>query len=399
MEPYLQKLASKRQSVGRQKQAASSIGHYYELMRNWPAARGGNGAEEVGGKQWDDSYDKLKEEILVRQYSRKTLQTYRTWIRQFQQYLGDKEPARIDSDDARRFLSHLAVKRKVAASTQNQAFNALLFLYRHVLKTEYDLGDKVVRARRTKYIPVVLSRAEIDTVIKRLFSPYDLVVQMLYGCGLRLFECLNLRLHCLNFDEAIITVHDGKGKKDRTVPMPRTLIPALNGQMEAVKRLHEQDLKDGFDGVFMPGALNRKWRTAAQELIWQWVFPAKTLTLVPEANERRRYHLHETHVQKALRRTVRSAGIPKRVTAHTFRHSFASHLLRANFDIRTIQQLLGHSDVRTTMIYTHTVESRTIKEVASPLDFPASAWKGFSANDSTNIANTTAGSTKATATS
>ena len=155
--------------------------------------------------------------------------------------------------------------------------------------------------------------------------------------------------------------------------MPRTLIPGLNGQIEAVKRLHAQDVRDEFDGVFMPGALNRKWPTASREFIWQWVFPGKKLTLVPEANERRRYHLHETHVQKALRRAVKAAQIPKRVTAHTFRHSFASHLLRANFDIRTIQQLLGHSDVRTTMIYTYTVESRTIKELASPLDFSATA--------------------------
>ncbi|MBL7189365.1 MAG: integron integrase [Phycisphaerae bacterium] len=267
------------------------------------------------------------------------------------------------------FLTFLAVKRKVAASTQNQAFNALLFLFRHVLKKEYGDFRDVPRAKRKPYIPVVLSRDEIDRIVEHLEYPYDLVVQLLYGCGLRLFECMNLRIQCFNFDAGILTVHDGKGKKDRTVPLPISIYPELKEQVEAVKRRHQSDLADGYAGVFLPGLLDKKYKNAAKELIWQWFFPAKTLTYVPDEKQHRRYYLHETHVQKALKKAVAKAQICKRVTTRTFRHSFASHLLQANYDIRTIQELLGHSDIKTTMIYTHTVQSRTIKDSKSPLDF------------------------------
>jgi integron integrase len=369
LEHFLQKLAEKHQSPQRQEQAAASIALYYDLVRTWASAPEANAAAEAARAPWDTCYKRLKEEIRLRQYSRKTLQTYATWLRQFQLFLDGKAPSALDSDDARRFLTHLAVKKRVAASTQDQAFNALLFLYRHILKVDYELRDTVVRARRTKYIPVVLSRAEIDAVVAKLPDPYDLVALLLYGCGLRLGECLALRVHCLNFDAGVLTIHDGKGRKDRTVPLPKALCPALKAQLQQVQALHDQDLAQDYAGVFMPTALTRKWKNAAREYIWQWFFPARTLTLVPEQNERRRYHLHESEMQKALRKAVRSAKIPKRVTCHTFRHSFASHLLRANFDIRAIQQLLGHSDLRTTMIYTHTVKSRTLKELTSPMDF------------------------------
>lgn len=179
---------------------------------------------------------------------------------------------------------------------------------------------------------------------------------------------MKLRVHCFNFDHEVLTVHDGKGKKDRTVPLPRVLMDDLQRQMDRVIGLHEQDLKNGYAGVFMPDRLESKYPNAPKELIWQWFFPAKELTLVPETGEYRRYHLHETHVQKAIRRAVRTSKILKRASAHTFRHSFASHLLAANQDIRTIQELLGHSSVRTTMIYTHTIASKTVKEARSPLD-------------------------------
>jgi len=367
--PFLQKLAEKKQAPARQQQAAASVELYYDLIKTWISAPEANPAVETARAPWDVCYQRLKEEVKLRQYSPKTFKTYATWSGQFQAFLGNKAPGDVNSEDARRFLTHLAVNRRVGASTQNQAFNALLFLYRHVLKTEYELGDTVVRARRTRYIPVVLSRAEVDAVISRLKNPYGLAVQLLYGCGLRLAECLNLRVQCFNFEQAILTVHDGKGRKDRTVPLPKALLPALLEHLEKVKRLHDLDLQAGYDGVFMPGAMDRKWKGAAKEYIWQWFFPAKTLTLVPQENETRRYHMHESELQKVLRHAVRMAKIPKRVTCHTFRHSFASHLLRANYDIRTIQQLLGHSDIRTTMIYTHTVKSRTLKEMTSPLDF------------------------------
>lgn len=330
---------------------------------------------------WDDCYKALKEEIALRHYSPKTLKTYRGWISQFQKWLGEKLPEDVDSADARGFLSHLAVEKNVAASTQNQAFNALLFLFRHILKREYDIGDNVPRARRTKYIPVVLSRKEVDMIIDKLRIPYRLIVELLYGCGLRMSECINLRVNDLNFDECIITVHRGKGGKDRTVPLPRVLIPELHKQLEVVEALLKEDLSDGFAGTFMPNALGRKLRSVAKDIGWQWLFPASMLTLIPKDNEYRRYHIHETKLQKALRSAVIRSDVKKRVTCHTFRHSFASHLLRANYDIRTIQQLLGHSDVKTTMIYTHTVRSRTMKEIESPLDFPVGVvetLEGFS---------------------
>jgi integron integrase len=243
------------------------------------------------------------------------------------------------------------------------------FVYRHVLKNEFKKIDGVVRAKRKPYIPVVLSRDEIDTVLKHLEPPYNLVVKLLYGCGLRLFECLGLRVHCMNFDAGVLTVHDGKGQKDRTVPLPDSILPELRRHLELLKELHVRDLARGYGGVFLVNALEQKYKNAAREFIWQWFFPAKQLTYENKAGEYRRYHLHGTHVQKAIKEAVRKSRIPKRATAHTLRHSFASHLLQANYDIRTIQELLGHSDVRTTMIYTHTVKSRTLKEATSPLDF------------------------------
>jgi len=261
------------------------------------------------------------------------------------------------------------VECRVSASSQNQAFNALLFLYRHVLKADFGDQSDNVRAKRTRYIPVVLSRDEVNFVLDNLDYPYDLVVKILYGCGLRLFECMKLRLHNFNLDAGILTIHDGKGKKDRTVPLPKSIVQDIRKQLSHVMELHEKDLSNGYAGTFVDGLLEKKYKNIGKELIWQWFFPAKTLTLVPEEGEYRRYHLHESHVNKALRRAVRKAKILKRVSSHTFRHSFATHLLQANYDIRTIQEMLGHGDVRTTMIYTHCVPSKTVKEAKSPLDF------------------------------
>lgn len=413
LEPFLAKLEEKHQSAVRRAQALASISLYYDLLSggagDFAAAAGiepppdfdsdsdlesgpesgfmagsRSGAEaklvsdsdsnaknvsEAEEKSWDLAFAQIADEIRIRQYSPKTLKTYRAWLRQFRTFLRDKDLSSVSSDDARAFLSYLATERQVAASTQNQAFNALLFFYRHVLKLDYDLKDKVVRARTKRSIPVVLSRGEVDEVLAQLKGQHNLAIKLLYGCGLRLSECLNLRVHSFNFDQAILTVHDGKGKKDRTVPLPRSLFEELKNQLSVVKALHEKDLAADYDGVFMPGALTRKWKNAAREFVWQWFFPAKILTLVVQDNERRRYHMHETELQKALRKACRKTSLTKRVTCHTFRHTFASHLLRANYDLRTIQQLLGHSDIRTTMIYTHTVKSRSLTESLSPLDF------------------------------
>ncbi len=381
---FVAKLKSKKQSAFQQNQAQKAVNLYYSGIKNktlvpisakeHPApadlvmeeSESSDIAEE--NNPWNISISKLKDEILTRHYSKKTLKAYSLWAEKLRYFAKDKVPNTLAIDDVKEFLTFLAVKKKVSASSQNQAFNALLFYFRHVLKKEFGKMEGIVRAKRKPYIPVVLSRDEVDRVISCLNYPYDLVVKLLYGCGLRLAECMKLRMKDFNFDHSLITVHDGKGKKDRTVPIPDAIRGQLERQIHHVSDVHEGDLKEGYSGVFMPNRLEVKYKNAPKELAWQWFFPAKELTFVAEDNEYRRYHLHETHVQKAIKRAVRKSKIIKRTTAHTFRHSFASHLLQANYDIRTIQELLGHSDVRTTMIYTHTVKSKTLKEIKSPLD-------------------------------
>ena len=377
---FVKKLREKRQNDQQQKQAAHAISIFYEIGR-LKSNKKISSREKIGvsptkkehlkptGADWKPVYDNLYAEIKIRHYSPKTLRAYKGWLRQFQNYSQSKDPGSLSSTDVKDFLTFLAVKKKVSASSQNQAFNALLFLFRHVLKKEFGEIKDIPRAKRKPYIPVVLSRDEIDRIISNLSSPFDLIVKLLYGCGLRLFECMNLRVGCFNFDTGILTVHDGKGKKDRTVPLPETLISELKDHLETVIALHQKDLASEYAGSFLPDLLGKKYKNAANELVWQWFFPAKKLTFVPDEKVFRRYHLHETHLQKQIKKAVNKAKIPKRASAHTFRHSFASHLLQANYDIRTIQELLGHSDVRTTMIYTHTIKSQTKKEAKSPLDF------------------------------
>ena len=320
-------------------------------------------------KGWNEAFNDLHGLIKIKHYSRKTLSAYTNWLKKFQGFTHNKDIHSLSPSDVKEFLEYLAVKRKVSASTQNQAFNALLFFYRHIIKKEFGDQKNNLRAKRKQYIPVVLSREEVGLIIEHLSYPYDLVVKLLYGCGLRLFECLNLRVNNFNYDAGILTVHDGKGKKDRTVPLPESILPELKAHLERVKNLHKRDLAYNYDGAFMFDVIEKKYKNCAKELIWQWFFPAKQLTTVPDTKELKRYHIHETRIQVALRNTVKKSQICKRVTAHTFRHSFATHLLQANYDIRTIQELLGHSDVKTTMIYTHCIKSSTVKEAKSPLDF------------------------------
>ncbi|MBF0502620.1 MAG: integron integrase [Candidatus Riflebacteria bacterium] len=321
------------------------------------------------GSSWLTEYTTLADEIQVRQYSPKTLKAYRLWVNQFQTFTRSKPPGFLDNNDVKEFLSFLAVRQNVSASSQNQAFNALLFFFRHVLHKEFGKIDGVVRAKNKRRIPVVLSRQEIEAILSKLASPYNLIVKLLYGCGLRLSECLQLRIGCLNFDAGVLTVYDGKGKKDRTVPLPQAVIPEIEAHMETLRVKHQQDLDQGVSGVFLVKSLEKKYPNAPKEFIWQWIFPAKQLTHLSEKGELWRYHLHETHVQRAIKDAADRAQLCKRASAHTFRHSFASHLLQANYDIRTIQELLGHSELKTTMIYTHTVKSVTKKDAKSPLDF------------------------------
>lgn len=366
------KLREKKQTGKQREQATHAVLLYFEMVFDSKnkASKSSTPAElELSGADWIGVFKELKNAITTRHYSPATLKTYTGWTRKFQAYTKSKDPRLLTIDDVKAFLTWLAVEQGVSASSQNQAFNALLFLFRHVFDKEFGKVDGIVRAKRRSYIPVVLSREEVQRVIGCLRPPYKLIISLMYGCGLRISECLSLRVHNFNFDMKILTIHDGKGKKDRTVPIPDALMDDLQAQLERIIELHERDWRAGFAGVFLYGLLEKKYTNAARELTWQWFFPAKDLTVIPETGERRRYHIHETALQKALRKTVKNAKIPKRVTSHTFRHSFASHLLQANYDIRTIQELLGHSDVRTTMIYTHTVPSVTLKEARSPLDF------------------------------
>jgi len=320
-------------------------------------------------EDWNRIFENLKAEIKIRHYSPKTLKAYTNWAHKFRAFLRNRAPREITSANVKEYLTYLAVRKNVSASTQNQGFNALMFLFKFVLKKEFGDHTDAVWAKTRPYIPVVLSKEEVNQVLVNLSYPYNLAVKFLYGCGLRLFECLNLRIQNFNFDAGILTVHDGKGRKDRTVPLPVSITEEIKANIMKVKELHRQDIEAGYSGVFMNGLLDNKYINSSKEISWQWFFPAKTLTHIPGTSEYRRYHLHETHVQKAIKSAVKNTGIVKRVSAHTFRHSFATHLLQANYDIRTIQELLGHSDVRTTMIYTHTVKSLTLKEAMSPLDF------------------------------
>jgi integron integrase len=326
------------------------------------------GVLESGG--WLAQIEAMGAEIRRRNYSPKTLSSYTKWVRQFRKFCSPVPVSDVSDEHAKDFLTDLAVGGQVVASTQNQALNALLFFFRHVLQRDYELGDRVTRAKASNYIPTVLTRAEVDKVLSKLSCPYDLMVSTLYGCGLRISECLELRGSSLDFDEDLVIIHDGKGQKDRSVPMPKVLKAALREQVRRVEEQLKRDLKtENFGGVFMPETLSkRRARSEAKDLGWQWLFPAKTLTLVPDEGVFRRYHSYQQPFNRALRTAVRAAKIPKRVTAHVFRHSFASHLLAANVDLRTIQELLGHSDIKTTMKYTHTVKSRTTKERVSPLD-------------------------------
>ncbi|MDF3131260.1 integron integrase [Kiritimatiellaeota bacterium B1221] len=350
---YLQKLSSKGQSEAQQQQASGCITLFREVAQRFPA-QGKEQAQALALTDWGHCLVAFEEMIRYRQCAKSTGKTYRGWILQFQEFLKSKHVDQVDADDAVAFLTWLATHRRVVSTTQNQAFNALLFLYRHVLKRPYDLGDKVKRARRTRYVPVVLSRKEVDQVFSRMDDPHLLIAQLLYGCGLRLTETLQLRVGQLNLSHRMVTIHRGKGRKDRALPLPGCLIEKLEVHLKSVRAQFEQDLEAGFGGSFAPEGSPAKWESRCTQWPWQFVFPAKTLTLVPESGKRKRYHVHGSHFRKSLRHAVWKSGISKKVGAHTLRHSFASHLLLANYDIRTIQEMMGHSDVKTTMIYTQT---------------------------------------------
>ncbi|MCC7210863.1 MAG: integron integrase [Candidatus Brocadia sp.] len=311
--------------------------------------------------------DQVRDAIRVKHYSMRTEEAYVHWIKRFIFFHEKRHPLKMGESEVSKFLSHLAVEGKVSASTQNQALSALLFLYQEVLKQELGWINNVKRAKKPSHLPVVFTKEEAKAVLLRLEGTKWLMASLLYGAGLRLMECLGLRVKDIDFSYNQITVRDGKGGKDRLTMLPGSLQEPLKKHLEKVRILHEQDLKEGFGKVYLPFALAKKYPNAEREFAWQYVFPASNRSIDPRSGIERRHHIYETVLQKAVKAAVRAAGINKPASCHTFRHSFATHLLEDGYDIRTVQELLGHKDVSTTMIYTH-VLNRGGKGVRSPLD-------------------------------
>ncbi|MFQ5702282.1 MAG: integron integrase [Acidobacteriota bacterium] len=311
--------------------------------------------------------EQVRAAIRARHYSRRTEEAYAHWIRRFVLFHGKRHPAQLGEAEVSRFLSHLAVQARVSASTQTQALSALLFLYRQVLRHDLDWLENVVRARRPARLPVVLSRQEVAAVLAGLTGVSALMGKLLYGSGLRLLECCRLRIKDVDFARNLILVRSGKGGRDRRTLLPATIRDRLAAHLEQVRQQHRNDLEKGAGWVELPGSLGRKYPDAGREWAWQWVFPATRTYVHRATGERRRHHLHESVLQRAVRRAVQKAGLGKPASCHTFRHSFATHLLEDGYDIRTVQELLGHRSLKTTMIYTHVLD-RGWLGVRSPAD-------------------------------
>ena len=311
--------------------------------------------------------DQMQASLRARHYSRHTEQTYCRWVRRYVRFHGLRHPGDMGEGEINAFLTYLAVDEHVSASTQTQALSALLYLYRHVLGREVGELGELVRARQPRRLPVVLTRDEVRALLAELDGEAWLMAALMYGCGLRLMECLRLRIQDVDFTRGEITVRDGKGGKDRVTMLPATLGPALTVQIGRAKAVHRRDVDEGWGRLELPDALARKYPQAATDWRWQWVFPQQRRWRDARSGGQGRHHVHPTCVQRAVAAAARRASIAKRATCHTLRHSFATHLLESGYDIRTIQELLGHKDVSTTMIYTH-VLNRGAGGVRSPLD-------------------------------
>ena len=312
--------------------------------------------------------DQYHDQIRIKQYSSRTEKTYIHWVREYILYHNKRHPKEMGVSEINQFITHLVVDRKASASTQNQAVSAILFLYRYVLNIQLQ-GDILdfVRPKKGKRVPNVLSKQEAKAVISKMTGPCKLMTQIMYGGGLRIMECLRLRVKDIDFENHRIIVYDGKGGDDRVTMLPDSIIQPLKEQIQFVKAVHQKDVADGFGFVSMPFALEKKIPNANKELNWQYLFPASTRYTDPATKQTVRHHIHETVLQRAIREAAKAIKIQKRVTPHTFRHSFATHLLQAGYDIRTVQELLGHKDVKTTMFYTHVLQRGGLA-VKSPLD-------------------------------
>ncbi len=311
--------------------------------------------------------ERLRNRLRTRHYSPRTERTYCDWVRRFVLYHERRHPRSMGEPEIAAFLTHLATERQVSASTQNQALQAILFLYNHVLGQPVGIVHGVERAKRPRRLPIVLSSLEVRSLLSRLTGVSRLCGVLMYGSGLRVSECVSLRVKDVDFDRFEITVRAGKGNKDRRVPLPRVAIPALRTHLDRVRQQFQRDLARGFTGAALPDALERKLPNAERDWAWQWVFPAARVYVDRESRAKRRHHYHESAIQRAVTAAVRASGMSKRATCHSFRHSFATHLLESGSDIRTIQELMGHTDIRTTMVYTH-VLNRGGLAVGSPAD-------------------------------
>ena len=311
--------------------------------------------------------DQVRAAIRVRHMSLRTEAAYVEWARRFILFHDRRHPKEMGAGEVEAFLSHLAVDRHVSSSTQNQAKAALLFLYKSVLGVDLPWLDAVVQARAARRLPVVLTLGEVRALLDQMDGQMGLVAQLLYGTGMRLMEGLRLRVKDLEFHRLEVIVREGKGNKDRVTMLPERLVAPLRAHLDKVKGLHEKDLEAGYGDVFLPDALAEKYKGAARQWGWQWVFPSQLLSVDPRSGMKRRHHLYPESVQRAVREAARRAEMVKPITPHVLRHSFATHLLASGHDIRTVQELLGHKDVETTMIYTH-VLNRGGKGVPSPLD-------------------------------
>ncbi|MEJ2363031.1 MAG: integron integrase [Gammaproteobacteria bacterium] len=311
--------------------------------------------------------EQVRHSLRVKHYSLRTEQSYIYWIRYFIRFHKKRHPAEMGAPEVEAFLTHLAVNRKVSPSTQNQALSAILYLYKQVLKVELPWLQNVIRAKTKKYIPVVFTRDEVKRLLAQFDGTYWLLFSLIYGAGLRISECARLRVKDVDFHYKQLLIRDSKGNKDRVTVLPAPLIEPLRNHLARVNELHEQDLANGFGEVYLPYALARKYPRAAMDFQWQYVFPSRDIATDPRTKARRRHHIYEKSLHRVIKQAMQRAGIVKPASTHTLRHSFATHLLEDGYDIRTVQELLGHKDLKTTQIYTHVLQKGGAA-VRSPLE-------------------------------
>ena len=319
-------------------------------------------------EQFPEVFNAVTLEIRTRDYSIRTEQSYVAWLARFIRFNKLKHPEKLDANDIANYLTYLAVNRMVASSTQRQALNAIVFYYKNILNKSFEDIGEFTLSKKPARLPVVLSSKEVERLLNTIDNPvYCLMASLLYGCGMRLMECIRLRVFDIDFDYQQIIIRNAKGNKDRITPLPKRLLQTINEQLDFVRKTHAEDLANGLGEVYLPHALDRKYPNAAKEIGWQYVFPSQKISADPRSNKVRRHHIHENGLQRKVKQAASKAGITKKVNCHALRHSFATHLLEAGYDIRTVQELLGHADVSTTMIYTHVLNKPGVS-VNSPLD-------------------------------